>query len=233
MSKLLVMGGFTESRRVLEPVADEAVKQHFGDDADVLTLRGAMNMDYERLRKLMAGRRVILHSAAIMPVPDATQRVSDRELPEELVVVAAPEPRPIHTLAVSAIKKTGAHLFRDSYDRRASRRVARGNVAESAAHPIVTLSLVPDISLYSARAELVTGRVAAERRLGYFLMSDDEFYADPSWGQQGLLYTLDERGHTVAELFGGHDELLIDPEGVLRDVLTAQFANEYGGAGRP
>lgn len=47
MGNLLVLGGFTESRRLLEPVAEAAVAQGFGDDAEVLTLRVAAHMDYD------------------------------------------------------------------------------------------------------------------------------------------------------------------------------------------
>src|SRR5512146_125774 len=232
MGNVLVMGGFTESKRVLEPVAEAAVKLGFGDDAEVLTLRDALRMDYERLRKLMAGKNVTAHSAALMAVPDATQRVNDAELPAELAVIAAPEPKPARQLADAAISKTKEHLFGESFDRRASRRVVAGNFAEAMAHPLVTSLLVPDISRFSARAELAADRVSAERRLGYFMMSDDEFYADQNWTYSGLLRVLGERGHTVAELSGKHDELLVDPEGVLRDVLDVTFESEYAGPER-
>lgn len=220
MSNVLVMGGFTESRRVLEPVADEAVRQGFGSDADIITLREAARMDYERLRKLMAGKNVVSHSAAVITVPDATQRVHDGELPKNFIIVASPEPRGIGKLAGAAVKKTFNHMTGASeHARSAHMRVVGGNTAELLAHPITNLlSIAPDIAHFSTLDRLSERRIAASDRVGYFPMQDDEFYADYWVRNFDATRDLISAGGVVRRLPGGHDALLIDAQSVLHDV---------------
>lgn len=229
MSNLLVMGGFTESKRLLEPVADEAVKQGFGHDAAVLTLREIVKMSDKRLRRLMAGASVLTHSASIFGVPDARKRISDRDLPSDLVVMAGPEPRPVRTLAGSAIEKTLGHLFGETeHRRRAHLRVVASNTAEAVAHPIVTTSLVPGISRFSTMEQLCTGQAAASGRQGNFMMTNDEFYKNPFWRQFAAFDYLQSHGWVVGEIPGAHDDLLIDPAGALRAIrATYEAADEY------
>jgi hypothetical protein len=230
MSNVLVMGGFTESKRMLEPVADEAVRQGFGDDADVITLRQAYGMDYERLRKRMAGRNVVSHSGAVITVPDASQRVHDSELPENFIIIAAPEPRGIVRLAKAAVKKSVNHMVgATKYPRSAHMRVVAGNTAELLAHPIANLvSIAPDIANFSTLDGMGEGRIAASERLGYFPMEDDEFYAD-SWVRSfGATRDLISNGAVVRCLPGGHDGLLIDPQSVLHDVDQAYARGHIG-----
>lgn len=217
MGNILVLGGFTESRRLLEPVAEEAVAQGFGDDADVLTLRAAAHMDVERLRGRMAGKTVISHSAALLPVPDARQSLAAGELPEDFVIIAGPEPRPVSKLAGSAIRKTREHFTGETpHARAAHRRVAASGAVDLMAHLPSNLSLVPDISRFSTLEQIRTGRIAASQRLGSFAMWYDEFYGDPQWLYKPVQQELRGQGVVVAELLGGHDELLVDPAGVLR-----------------
>lgn len=227
MSNLLVIGGFTESERVLEPVADEAIEQGFGYDAEVLTLREAIKMDGERLRSLMAGMNIITHSAGVVAVPDARRRVAHSELPEELIIIAGPEPRPAGRLAALAIRKTNEHLFgKTVHPRGAHLRVVAGNIAEGAAHFPTNLSLSGLISRFSTINQLDTRQVAASGRTGNFMMSDDIFYADPQWSNRAALQDLMRGGCMVAELFGSHDELLVSPKDVLRDVREAFEATD-------
>ncbi len=170
MSNVLIMGGFTESKRMLEPVADEAVRQGFGDDADVITLRQAARMEYEHLRKRMAGKNVVSHSAGVITVPDARQRIHDSELPENFIIIAAPEPRGIGKLAKAAVKKSFNHMAGASeHARSLHMRVVGGNTAELLAHPVINLlSMVPDIARFSTLDRLEEGRIAASRPGGLF-----------------------------------------------------------------
>lgn len=226
MKNVIVLGGFTESRRVLEPVADQAVELHFGADAEVLTLRDALYMDSERLRRLMAGQSVIAHSAAVLAVPDAGHALHASELPQDMSIVAAPEPKPIARLARAATRKTMGHVFTGgSHFSAAHRRVAAGNTADVIAHPLFNAGLVPEISRFSTRGSLIRGDIAASRRVGYYMMSDDEFYGDPHWRHANPLQVLQRRGDLVAELAGGHDELLTDPDFTLRGIAKVQFEN--------
>lgn len=222
MNNLLVIGGFTESKRLLEPVASEAICAGFGHDAEVLTLRNAMKMDDERLRSLIAGANVITHSAGITAVPDVRTRTSDAELPEELVVIAGPEPRQVSQLVGSANRKTYDHLFgKTIHPRKAHRRIVAGNAAELIAHPYANFSLIPDISRFSTMDHLGGKRAAASGRLGNFMMSNDVFFRIPDWQTIFTLQELQHGGGVVGELPGSHDELLLNPMGVLGRVKAA------------
>lgn len=222
MSNLLIIGGFTESRRLLEPVAEEAIEQGLGHDAEVLTLRDAVKIDDERLRRLAAGMNIITHSAGITAVPDARQRSVDSELPNGLVVIAGPEPRSVGRLVRSASRKTYNHIFGGTaYPHRAHMRVVVGNAAELAAHPFVNFSLVPNISGFSTMNRLYMGQAAAIGRLGNFMMADDVFYANPRWREYAVPQSLQRNGCVIGELAGSHDELLLNPKGVLRGIRGA------------
>lgn len=230
MRSVLVMGGFTESKRVLEPVAEEAVRQGFGEDADILTLRQAATIDVERLRARMAGRNVVLHSAGVMPTPDARQRISDSELPKNFIIVAAPEPRGIGRLARAAVTKSVKHMLGRTEDpREAHMRVVAGNTAELAAHPFANIgSLAPDIANLSTMDRLITGQISAQDRVGYFPMQDDEFYAD-SWVHRfDDTRNLIRDGGVVRRLAGRHDDLLIDAPRVLHDIDQAYARGHIG-----
>lgn len=230
MSNILVMGGFTESRRVLEPVADEAVRQGFGEDADILTLRQAANMDVERLRARMAGRNVVAHSAGVLPTPDARQRVHDRELPRNFIVIAAPEPRGIGRLAWAAVTKSANHAMGPTEaPRSAHMSVLAGNTAELAAHPLTNIgSLVPDIARLSTLDRLVAGEISAQDRVGYFPMEGDEFYADSWVSRFDDTRSLISDGGVVRRLAGRHDALLVDAPGVLHEVGEAYARGHIG-----
>lgn len=216
---LLVIGGFTESKRILEPLADEAVKHGFGHDAGVLTLHEARRMSDKRLRMMVAGASIVTHSAGILTVPDASKRTSDRELPEDLIVIAGPEPRPFRALAGAAIKKTGAHLSGNTArPHSAHLRIVAGNVAEAIAHPVSTPALVPQIGRFSTMNRLGADQVAASNRQGNFMMMHDEYYANPLWRQYSILRHLQQEGWVVGELPGSHDEALLDPAGVMAGI---------------
>lgn len=230
MSNVLVMGGFTESRRALEPVADAAVSQGFGEDADIMTLREANMMDVERLRARMAGSNAVAHSAAVMMTPDARQRISDNELPKNFIIIAAPEPRGIVGLARAAVKKTANHVIGVTESpRSAHMRVVAGNTAELLAHPLTNIGLLaPDIARFSTLDRLEAGHIAAEDRVGYFPMAEDEFYADAWVRRFDATRSLISDGGVVRRLPGGHDGLLVDPQGVLHDVDQAYARGHIG-----
>lgn len=173
----------------------------------------------------MAGKTVISHSAGLITVPDARQSLSESDLPEDLIVIAGPERRPISKLAGSAIRKTREHIIGGTpHPRSAHRRVVASNTADIIAHLPANLSLVPDISRFSTMDQIRTGRVAASQRIGNFMMWYDEFYADPQWLYRSAQQDLRRDGVVVAELLGGHDELLVDPTAVLLGV-EASFSD--------
>ncbi|MGH7194829.1 MAG: hypothetical protein ACREJM_15035, partial [Candidatus Saccharimonadales bacterium] len=75
---------------------------------------------------------------------------------------------------------------------------------------------------------LSAGRIAAQDRVGYFPMEDDEYYAD-SWASGfDATRNLIGDGGVVRRLAGGHDRLLTDAPGVLHDVDHA-FARGHIG----
>lgn len=230
MSNVLIMGGFTESRRALEPVADAAVRQGFGEDADILTLREAHRMDIERLRARMAGANVVSHSAGVITVPDARQRLHDSELPRNFIMIAAPEPRGMVRLARTAVAKSLNHMLGSTESpRSAHMRVVAGNTAEVLAHPLVNIgALAPDIAHFSTLDRLVDGQLAAEDRAGYFPMQDDEFYADSWVPRFDASRSVISDGGIVLRLAGRHDSLLTDPESVLHDVDHAYARGHIG-----
>jgi hypothetical protein len=222
MGRLLVVGGFTESKRLLEPVADAAVKQQLGYDATVMTLSEARKTDEESLRRAMAGANVLTHSAGLLAVPDARKRVDDSELPNKLIVVAGPEPRKIPQLEGRALQKTFAHIFGETaHARNAHVGIVAGNIAELVAHPLINLSLATPISHFSTMKRLDSEQAAAVGQVASFMMKDDEYYANPDWLNYTVLQHLQSRGCIVDELPGRHDELLLAPSAVLGSIKTA------------
>lgn len=230
MRNVLIMGGFTESRRVLDPVADEAVRQGFGEDADVLTLREANIMDVEKLRAKMAGANVVSHSAGVITVPDARQRLHDSELPRNFIIIAAPEPQGIVRLARTAVSKSFHHMVGVTESpRSAHMRVVAGSTAELLAHPLTNIgSLAPEIARFSTLDRVSEGGIAAEDRVGYFPMNDDEFYADAWVERFDAGRNLIRDGGIVRRLAGNHDSLLTDTQSVLHDVDHAYAAGHIG-----
>ncbi len=216
MNNLLVLGGFTESKGLLEPVADAAIRHGFGGDAEVMTLGVAAKMHESRLRHMISGMNVITHSAGVVVMPDARNTVSDRELPEDVIIIAGPEPRNHAYLSAAAKRKTFEHIVGPTRHRRAAHlRVVAGNAAELTRHAPTNRRLLPAIGKFSTVSQLGSERIAANGRLVSFMMDEDGFYWDASWRDRKAIQDLRRGGVIFGELEGGHDELLVQPLGVL------------------
>lgn len=213
MNHLVVVGGFTDSKRSLERVADTAVSLEIAHDAEVVVLRKARKLAEKRLHGLMRGAKVLTHSAGVMTVPVGVRAT-------DLAVVAPPEPTSVANLTQSAVKKTINHVGGYTKHRRADHlRVVAGNTAELALHPVENAKLVGPISHFSTIRHIIDMRNdGLAPSIGYFQMKEDEFF--PLQGLGSLeVQGLDRRTvDAIASIPGHHDELLVDPHSVLSHV---------------
>ena len=225
---VVVVGGSLEGKSPLETVAETAVNLEFGHDAEPLTLCNAMKMDEERLRNLVRGAAIITHSAGVMPVLQTIKGSSLGELPEELAIVASPEPMSIPSLVMAAARKTGSHLFgRKSRPRKNHLKVVASNAAELMAHPFASRRHIGAISRYSTISELDEFRskplLVDRTSIGLYCMEDDEFFSDSNL--RGLAMA-DRLGYSSLLLAGRHDELLVNPEVILNKIVASGIYRE-------
>ncbi len=223
MSHGVLVGGFSESQYSLDYVAETAEAEGFADDFEVLTLREAMGLEDDHLRSILRGGRVLTHSAGVLALPSAQSASSRRELPKELVIVAGPEPRFTDDLRRLAKQKTQYHLFAPTPHRRRDHlRVVAGNAAELLSHPFASRELVSAIGNFSTTRAIEQRQLAARDGMASFMMKQDVFYP-PAMGWQSLVSTEDLRanGLIMEELPGAHDELLVNPSGVLQGIKKA------------
>lgn len=202
MSRVIVLGGYTTGRRLLDTVADAACNQFDYTDAGVLTFPEAMSRP-DKLDSLVRGQDVLTHSAALYALVHSGGIARIRNV----LAINPPEPRHPARLATAAAKKT-SHLAGNTIvgpQRRGTANVLASNMVQSCAHPIVHAKSLREISRFSA-----TETLAQASEIGAMTLrvdtAGDEFFGP---------HELRAWDGTSAVFPGRHDAVLIDPVGFL------------------
>lgn len=199
MKRAVVIGGFAESERLLEPVGHAICDAGIAEDADIFVFREAIDAE-PVINRATRNQLVVTHSAGIMAIKPYSA-------PELLVAFNGPEPRRVGRLVLSALAKSANHVRASvtGPNRSAHLRTFLGNNAELLAHPLGNLSQLKRISQFStsARLDKFSGWGWAVRAVS---SENDEFFSP-------LINPEDKFGHMI--ISGGHDELLVNPRKVI------------------
>jgi hypothetical protein len=213
--RIVVVGGFAESRKMLEPVAEAACEIGLGQDADVFRLRDVWD-DKDKLNKAVLGQFVITHSAGIIPItPDLR--------PRGLVTYNGPMPLRINQLAIRALHKSTIHSLNSIIgpNEAAHWRTLRGNTAELVLHPLVNLKQLGKISRFNTSDRT---RDFKQNGIGFLkrvISTHDEIYKRRV---RAMNYLSPCEGYLQA-IDGRHDDLIIRPAEVINETLVAPFTS--------
>ncbi len=203
MRRAVIVGGFAESNRVLDRVAEAIYENGQADDADVFNFRHAYDHP-ELLEKALAGADGYTHSAGIIAVRNSLAT------PARLVACNGPEQRSVPRLLLASQVKTFHHLT-DRDDARAHGSALVGNGGELVFHAYGNVKHLSEISRFSTSSAMID---AANNGIesGVGIGTRDEFFPEFTYDQAGLALA----GVRVEFIDGRHDELLMHPEQALQ-----------------
>lgn len=201
---LLVIGGFTTGKRVLEPVAATAVMLGLANDAEVITFRKAMKYP-DRVHRFLREGIVLTHSAGILAVEGWMN-------PSRIIASNGPEPRSRLQLIGAASRKTAQHAKSviTGPERAAYAKVMSSNAAELTMHPNANLKHLGNIAEFSTFEQLTRFRQAGILSSAIVTDGDVFFPYDASVAPIGV---------RVDTHPGSHDELLINPAPLLNRLI--------------
>lgn len=211
MKRAVIVGGFAEGKRLLEPVGHAVCAAGLAEDADIFAFRDAIEND-EKLHRAASRQLTITHAAGIMAIYPAVQM-------EMLIAYNGPEPRGMGRLIIAALAKSANHLS-DAVvgpHRYAHLRTFLGNNAELITHPLANLRQMRAISRFSTVNRLgliskIEGRHAVVKAIA---TDKDEFFGA---GNPELFIQRDVSYQLIP---GGHDELLVNPAAVINKTFPS------------
>lgn len=169
----VVIGGFTEDRRQLEPLA-QAIETADGPVAGIDVFGFCEAMEHpEQVQRACRGRRVVTHSAGILAVRRA------QPAPASIETWAGPEPLSTYQLVLRALAKTNHHLRRSvtGPERGEHLSVVAANTRDLVRHPRGNLRHIKAIGGFSTleclRDAHTDGGIKDVRIVS---MEEDEFF---------------------------------------------------------
>lgn len=213
MKKAVLIGGFTETERSLQPVADEMIEQQLAGEVEIIEFNEAMD-DIQAVGKAVKDLVVYTHSTGIMALRSEHQ-------PEKVVVYAGPEPMKVHQARGRAVLKTLVHGMQLHKAR--NRRMVWESTKSLLTNIKHNRELADEIINFSTLTALKTFK-QNNIEVVTVLSEDDEFFKP----NDAYIRAFDKHKIPNVTIHGKHDELLLDPKYAL-EALKHLEARELSG----
>lgn len=203
-TRAVIVGGVTTGKDVLEPTSLAIMDRYNYSDRAVFPLLDALN-EPERLARAAQGQSVFVLSAGMMAVAECKG-----VRPERVWSFNSPEPNSTPTLTARAVAKTNKLWARavTGPQREGAAKVALSNAKEATLHPVAYGRLIKAVSRFSTQAALNAMRTEGIHT-ARIDTEDCEFFGP---------HPLQRWDGNRIVVPGVHDELLIDPVGLLRQI---------------
>lgn len=199
----LILGGYTVPKAMLERVGEAMINLGMVYDFDAITMRGSLGSQDSQVERIAKGAHVGTHSAGMLGAPEHVHMAA-------LSVYAGPEPRSLFHLYRSAGEKMLDYLVMHPTAERL--KVLSGNAQDFAIHPWGNGSKLWQISKFSTIGALTGGDYQADS-IGHYSMRNDVFFGRTHPDDMEYMRSF---GRIAEELEGDHDELLMNPEKLLK-----------------
>lgn len=208
-SHIVIVGGINESERMFDSVAEEAIGLEMSDDVVVFTLQNALDKQESKFKAAArSARRILTHGAGALAIP-ASERI-------DAVTMVAPN-EPYTATIQKTTKRIVSHITRETVHPRLDHaRLAARSLLYLTAHAHSSSHLSSFAANTSMYEIVKSGHIQCDS-IGYFPMSDDQYYGQPD---KDKLLNLEWWENITGIVNGGHDELLLEPGIVLSSVQS-------------